>query len=107
MEMLEQVWAWIQAHPDMVLNGVGGAVLGPILAKIVRGGMGTGFLGGLLGGIGAGFGADMTNLNDIVATNVPMIEDGDILSYLQNLAEGAAGGGVLGGIVGGIFGRRR
>lgn len=106
MEMLEQIWAWIQANPAMVLNGAGGAVLGPMLAKLLRGGTGTGFLGGILGGVGAGFGADMAGLNEAVSTHLTMIEDVNIVSYMQDLAEGAVGGGGIGGILGVLLKRR-
>lgn len=106
MEIIEQIWAWVQANPAMVLNGVGGGVLGPMVSKLLRGGTGTGFLGGILGGIGAGYGADMTGLNEVVANNLEMIKNVDIVSYLQNLVEGAVGGGGIGGILGALLKRR-
>ena len=92
--ILENLWAWAQAHPAIVTNGLAGAVLGPFLSKLLRGGLGVGTLGGLVGGVAGGFGADQAGLADLIAAG----EDPNMLmTYLQNIAEGAVGGGVLGG----------
>ena len=92
----------IQEYMPMIMNGLGGAVLGPIIAKLFRGSAGTGLLGGILGGIGGGFGADAANLGSLISG-----ENAEgMMVYLQNLAEGAAGGGVLGGLIGMVMGRR-
>lgn len=99
MEMLEQYLPYLQ-NP-MVLNGLGGAVLGPILAKVLRGSGGTGFLGGLVGGVAAGFGADAADLSTFVSGE----STEGMMVYLQDLAEGAVGGGGLGLILGGIIKR--
>ena len=91
---MEQILDWIQAHPELVTNGVAGAILGPILSKLLRGGLTTGTLGGLLGGLAGGFGADQAGLNEVLASG----DDASMLmTYLQNIVEGAIGGGILGG----------
>lgn len=102
--ILEQVWAWMQAHPAIVTNGIAGAVLGPFLAKLLRGGVGVGTLGGLVGGVAAGFGADTAGLNDVIASAGE--EASTLMTYLQNIAEGAIGGGLVGGGAGAAMKKR-
>lgn len=87
--IFEAVMAWVQANPEMTTNGVAGAVLGPIVAKFLKGGFTTGTLGGLIGGVAAGYGVDQSQYSALIG-------DEGLMAYVQNIAEGALGGGVLG-----------
>ena len=81
----------------LILSGVGGGVLGPILSKML-GGRGTqGLLGGVLGGVGAHFGADAAGIGNLLG-------DGAIMGHAQSLLEGGAGGGILGLVAGKVLG---
>ncbi len=100
MEYLEQLLPYLEM--PIVQNAIGGGVLGPILARLVRGGSGTGFLTGVLGGIAAGYGADMQGYSTLISGEATE----GLMVTLQNLAEGAGGGGVL-GLISGIFLKRR
>lgn len=88
----------IQEYLPMILNGAGGAVLGPMLAGMLGGRSALGFLGGILGGIAGGYGADMAGYSALIGAE-------GVMGYVQDLAEGAVGGGIL-GILSGILFRR-
>ena len=94
--MIEQLLPYL-------LQGAGGAVLGPILARLV-GGRGFGTLGnviaGVLGGVGAGQGLDMAGV-DLGS----MLGGGDAMRLLAEVLQGGVGGGVLGGLAG-VFRRK-
>ena len=88
----------LQQFLPYILNGVGGAVLAPILAGLL-GGKGLGGIGniiaGIVGGVGVGAGAQAAGLGNLLGgdTNAMM-------SYVQDLLEGGIGGGILGVIFG-------
>lgn len=88
-EILNSVMAWAQDNPAMVTNGLAGAVLGVVLSKVLRGGFLSGLVVGVIGGVVAGMGIDQTKYADLIGN------DG-LMSYVQNVVEGAIGG-VLGG----------
>ncbi len=85
----------------LLLNGVGGAVLGPILMKLVggKGNLGTimGLIGGVAGGVGAGQLSEIVNL-DLAS----IMGGGDMMRMVANLIEGGVGGGILGVLAGKI-----
>jgi len=88
----------LQQFLPYILNGVGGAVLAPILAGLL-GGKGLGGIGniiaGIVGGVGVGAGAQAAGLGNLLGgdTNAMM-------AYVQDLLEGGIGGGILGVIFG-------
>lgn len=77
---------------ELASSGVGGAILGPIISKLLGGKGATGALAGLVGGIAGGFGMD--------AANLQMLGGSDVMNILNNLLQGGIGGGVIGGILG-------
>ncbi len=83
----------------LLLNGVGGAVLGPLLMKLTggKGSLGTimGLVGGVLGGVGAGQASELVNL-DLAS----LMGGGDLMRAVANLIEGGVGGGILGVLAG-------
>ncbi len=85
----------------LLLNGVGGAVLGPILMKLVggKGGLGAimGLIGGVAGGVGAGHVSELAGL-DLAS----LMGGGDMMRMVANLLEGGIGGGILGVLAGRI-----
>ena len=76
----------------LILNGVGGAILGPIVSKLLGGKLSTGTLGGIIGGLAGGFGMD--------AAGLQMLGGSDIMSHLNNFLQGGIGGGALGALAG-------
>lgn len=82
----------------LIMSGAGGAVLGPILSKVLGGGGKSGLLGGILGGLAGGYGMD--------AAGLQLLGGSDIMGHVNNLLQGGIGGGVLGGILG-LVGRSR
>jgi hypothetical protein len=79
----------------MILNGVGGAVLGPVFAKLAgsRGSFGgiIGIIAGVLGGAGLGTGAEMVNFE-----LADFMGGGSMMRVIADLAEGGIGGAILG-----------
>ncbi len=85
----------------LLLNGVGGAVLGPILMKLAggKGGLGTimGLIGGVVGGVGVGQATGIAGF-DLAS----LMGGGDMMRMVANLIEGGVGGGILGVLAGKI-----
>lgn len=94
----------LMQYLPLVLNGAGGAILAPLVAKLL-GGKGLGGIGnilaGAIGGIGAGYGADAAGLGNLLGgdTNATM-------GYVQNVLEGGVGGGVIGAVLGFVKGNK-
>lgn len=76
----------------LLLNGAGGAIIGPILSKLLGGKGATGLLAGIAGGVAGGFGMDAAGLQLLSGTG--------LVGMLGELVQGGIGGGVLGGIIG-------
>ncbi|MEO0549137.1 MAG: hypothetical protein AAFZ91_04390 [Pseudomonadota bacterium] len=76
----------------LLLNGAGGAIIGPILSKLLGGKGATGLLAGIAGGVAGGFGMDAADLQLLSGTG--------LVGMLGELLQGGIGGGVLGGIIG-------
>ncbi|HEY7800049.1 MAG TPA: hypothetical protein VIA80_14865 [Hyphomonadaceae bacterium] len=88
----------LQQFLPYILNGVGGAVLAPIVAGLL-GGKGLGAIGniiaGVVGGVGVGAGAQAAGFGNILGGDT-----NNIMGYVQDLLEGGVGGGILGVIFG-------
>ncbi|MEM9939425.1 MAG: hypothetical protein AAF768_11295 [Pseudomonadota bacterium] len=76
----------------LLLNGAGGAIIGPILSKLLGGKGATGLLAGIAGGVAGGFGMD--------AAGLQLLSGSGLVGMLGELLQGGIGGGVLGGIIG-------
>lgn len=76
----------------LIMNGAGGAVIGPIISKVLGGKGSTGALAGIVGGLAGGYGMD--------AAGLQLLGGSDIMNALGNFLQGGIGGGVIGGILG-------
>lgn len=79
----------------LLLNGVGGAVLGPIVSKALGGKGGTGAIAGIIGGLAGGYGM---NAADVGFQS--LLGSEAIMGLLSSFLNGGVGGGVIGGIIG-------
>ena len=79
----------------LILNGVGGAVLGPIVSKVLGGKGGTGLLAGIAGGLAGGYGM---NAADIGFQS--LLGSEAVMGLLSSFLNGGVGGGLLGGLLG-------
>ena len=79
----------------LLLNGVGGAVLGPIVSKALGGKGGTGAIAGVIGGLAGGYGM---NAADVGFQS--LLGSEAIMGLLSSFLNGGAGGGIIGGILG-------
>ena len=81
---------------DLLLNGVGGAVLGPLISQFLGGknqSMLVRIIAGVVGGVGVGQGANAVGMGSLLG-------DAQAMQMLQNFLEGGVGGGVLATIAG-------
>jgi len=85
----------MEQYLPLILNGVGGAILGPIVSKALGGKGGTGAIAGIVGGLagGYGMGAAGVGFQSLLGSEALM---GMISSFLN----GGVGGGIIGGILG-------
>jgi hypothetical protein len=75
----------------MILNGIGGAIIGPMISQFLGGkgqGLITRILAGMVGGVGAGAGADAAGMGALLGSDATM-------QLIQSVLEGGVGGGVL------------
>ena len=79
----------------LILNGAGGAVLGPIVSKLLGGKGGTGAIAGIVGGLAGGFG-----MGEAGVGFQSLLGNEAIMGMLSNFLNGGVGGGVIGGIIG-------
>ena len=79
----------------LLLNGAGGAVIGPIISKVLGGKGSTGLLAGLIGGVAGGYGMNAANVGF-----QSLLGSGDIMGHLSSFLNGGAGGGIIGGVLG-------
>jgi len=78
-----------------ILNGVGGAVLGPIVSKALGGKGGTGAIAGIIGGLAGGYGMGAAGVGF-----QSLLGNEAIMGLLSSFLNGGVGGGVIGGILG-------
>jgi hypothetical protein len=84
----------------LLLNGAGGAILGPLVSQFLGGkhqSMLTRIIAGMIGGVGAGAGADAAGVS---ATLSSILGDSNVMSMVQSVLEGGVGGGVLSTLAG-------
>ena len=81
----------MEALLPLIMNGAGGAILGPIISKVLGGKGATGLLGGLVGGVAGGYGMDAAGL----------LNGGEgMMTHVMGFLQGGAGGGIAGGLLG-------
>jgi hypothetical protein len=81
---------------SLLLNGAGGAILGPLVSQFLGGkhqSLMIRVISGMIGGVGAGAGADAAGLGAIFG-------DAQTMQMLQSALEGGVGGGVLASLSG-------
>ncbi len=84
---------------SLLLNGAGGAIIGPLLSQFLGGknqSLLVRIISGIVGGVGAGYGADAAGINLGPGT----------MQIVQSLLEGGVGGGVLATLAGLMGGRK-
>lgn len=81
---------------DLLLNGAGGAILGPIVSQFL-GGKNQSLLmrviAGVVGGVGVGAGADAAGMGALLGSDQTM-------QMIQSVLEGGVGGGLLATVAG-------
>lgn len=79
----------------LILNAVGGLVIGPIVSKALGGKGGTGAIAGIVGGLAGGYGM---NAADIGFQS--LLGNEALMGHLSSFLNGGVGGGIIGGILG-------
>lgn len=82
----------IETLLGLAASGAGGAVIGPIISKLLGGKGSTGILAGVIGGIAGNYGLDQMG--------VQILSNGGLVRYVSHFVEGGVGGGILGGLLG-------
>lgn len=85
----------MEQYLPLILNGVGGAILGPIVSKALGGKGGTGALAGIVGGLAGGYGMNAADLGF-----QSLLGNEALMGMISNFLNGGVGGGVIGGILG-------
>ncbi len=85
----------MEQYLPYLLNGVGGAVIGPIVSKVLGGKGGTGLLAGIIGGLAGGWG-----MGEAGVGFQSLLGNEAIMGHLSSVLNGGVGGGVIGGLLG-------
>ena len=85
----------MEQYIPLILNAVGGLVIGPIVSKILGGKGGTGAIAGIVGGLAGGYGM---NAADIGFQS--LLGNEALMGHLSSFLNGGVGGGIIGGILG-------
>ncbi|MCR9196291.1 MAG: hypothetical protein NXH88_16245 [Hyphomonas sp.] len=85
----------MEQYIPLILNAVGGLVIGPIVSKVLGGKGGTGAIAGIVGGLAGGYGM---NAADIGFQS--LLGNEAIMGHLSSFLNGGVGGGIIGGILG-------
>ncbi len=81
---------------DLLLNGAGGAIIGPLVAHFLGGkdsNMLMRVVAGIVGGVGVGAGADAAGMGALLGS-------GGAMQAVQSLLEGGVGGGIVSTLAG-------
>ena len=76
---------------DLLLNGAGGAILGPLVSQFLGGkhqSLIMRAIAGIVGGVGVGAGADAAGMGAILGSD-------QMMQMVQSILEGGLGGGAL------------
>ena len=85
----------MEQYIPLILNAVGGLVLGPMVSKMLGGKGATGAIAGIIGGVAGGYGM---NAADIGFQS--LLGNEAIMGHLSSALNGGVGGGIIGGILG-------
>ena len=85
----------MEQYIPLILNAVGGLVLGPIVSKVLGGQGATGAIAGVIGGLAGGYGM---NAADVGFQSV--LGNEALMGHLSDFLNGGVGGGIIGGILG-------
>ena len=85
----------MEQYLPLILNGVGGAVIGPIISKQLGGKGATGALAGIIGGLAGGYGMDTAGFGF-----QSLLGNEALMGHLSAVLNGGVGGGIIGGILG-------
>ena len=85
----------MEAILPYLMNGVGGAILGPLVSKMLGGKGATGAIAGIVGGLAGGFG-----MGEMGVGFQSLLGGEGMMAHLSGLLNGGVGGGILGGILG-------
>lgn len=85
----------MEQYIPLILNAVGGLVIGPIVSKALGGKGGTGAIAGIVGGLAGGYGM---NAADIGFQS--LLGNEALMGHLSSFLNGGVGGGIIGGILG-------
>ncbi|MCR9078342.1 MAG: hypothetical protein NXH78_04510 [Hyphomonadaceae bacterium] len=85
----------MEQYIPLILNAVGGLVIGPIVSKALGGKGGTGAIAGIIGGLAGGYGM---NAADIGFQS--LLGNEALMGHLSSFLNGGVGGGIIGGILG-------
>ena len=85
----------MEQYLPLILNGVGGAILGPIVSKALGGKGGTGAIAGIVGGLAGGYGMGAAGIGF-----QSLLGSEALMGMISSFLNGGVGGGVIGGILG-------
>lgn len=85
----------MEQYLPLILNGVGGAILGPIVSKVLGGKGGTGAIAGIVGGLAGGYGMSAADVGF-----QSLLGNEALMGMISNFLNGGVGGGIIGGILG-------
>lgn len=87
----------MEQYLPLILNGVGGAILGPIVSKALGGKGGTGAIAGVVGGLAGGYGMGAAGIGF-----QSLLGSEALMGMISSFLNGGVGGGVIGGIIGAV-----
>jgi hypothetical protein len=85
----------MEQYLPLILNGVGGAILGPIVSKALGGKGGTGAIAGIVGGLAGGYGMGAAGIGF-----QSLLGSEALMGMISSFLNGGVGGGIIGGILG-------
>ena len=85
----------MEQYLPLILNGVGGAILGPIVSKALGGKGGTGAVAGVVGGLAGGYGMGAAGIGF-----QSLLGSEALMGMISSFLNGGVGGGIIGGILG-------
>ena len=85
----------MEAILPYLMNGAGGAIVGPIISKLLGGKGATGAIAGIVGGLAGGFGMGQAGVGF-----QSLLGNEGVMSFVSQFLNGGAGGGILGGLLG-------
>ena len=85
----------MEQYIPLFLNGVGGAILGPIVSKMLGGKGGTGAVAGVIGGLAGGYGMGAAGIGF-----QSLLGSEALMGMISSFLNGGVGGGIIGGIIG-------